>query len=129
MRVMTYKLKNPQEIEIFIPLLSQYLSAQGINEEQRLDIIFCLRESLNNAFLHGGKKNLEPLVKVEAGKQGNVFSFKVIDGGDALIEEKPCLEGDISEHGRGLWLMRALLDEVYLEKGAVGGKLTIQTDE
>lgn len=129
MTEMKYELKKPEEIEIFIPLLRQYLKNNRINEEQCLDIILCLRESLNNAFLHGGQKGQESDVKVETYLNDASFSFLVSDGGCSLIKEASEPKEDISEHGRGLWLMGALLDEVYLEKGAVGGRLTIRTDE
>lgn len=124
---MECSLKAVEEIDIFIKQMVRYLKEHAVNKEQCLDIALCLRESVNNAFLYGNINGEDRCVKVCYEINADCFMFWVYDCGDKKLELCQKKEEDLlSEHGRGLLLMRELLDEMYFEKGAVGGKLTLK---
>ena len=124
---MEFSLKAVEEIDAFIKEIAQYLKAQAVDREQCLDIALCLRESVNNAFLYGNINGKDRCVKVSCKIEAGQFCFWVYDCGDKKLEVCPKRETDVlSEHGRGLLLMQELLDEMYFEKGVVGGKLTLK---
>ncbi len=114
-----------EDIDEFIENLKRYLQAYHVGEEKFWDIILCLREGINNAFLHGNAQdsgNVEIIWEIQNGE----FTFWIDDGGDKIFAPTKIDESNLlSEHGRGLLLMRELLDEMYFAKGAVGGRLTV----
>ena len=120
-------LASLDDSEKFISEIKRYLKYYKINAEQSMDIVLCLRAGINNAFLHGKNKSL-PQVEVCWEIRDNIFAFLITDGGGDVPKIPENMTDALSEHGRGLYLMQALLDEMYLEKGAVGGKLAIRAD-
>lgn len=122
---MKYNLRCIEDIDEFIEDLKKYLKTYHVNEEKYWDIILCLREGINNAFLHGNAQD-SGQVTIIWEIQKNEFAFWIHDGGDAIFVPSEIESKDpLSEHGRGLLLMQELLDEMYFAKGAVGGRLTI----
>src|SRR5260370_14288792 len=81
-----------------------------------------LREALTNAVLHGNHQDAEKKIQISCRIQfGGEVSIIVKDEGKGFDPSKvpdptviPNLE---SEHGRGIYLMRALMDEVHFEQG------------
>lgn len=114
-----------EDIDEFIENLKRYLQEYHVGEEKFWDIILCLREGVNNAFLHGNAQdsgNVEIIWEI----QNREFTFWINDGGGEIFEPTTTkLLDPLSEHGRGLLLMQELLDEMYFAKGAVGGRLTV----
>ena len=124
---MQCSLKAVEEIDLFIKETVHFLKEHSVNKEQCLDIALCLRESVSNAFLYGNINGKDRCVRISYEIKEDCFLFWVYDCGDKKLEVCPRRENDLlSEHGRGLLLMRELLDEMYFEKGAVGGKLTLK---
>ncbi|PWM50283.1 MAG: hypothetical protein DBX41_05905, partial [Clostridiales bacterium] len=122
---MKTKLASLNDSEKFINEIKRYLKHYKMDAEQSMDIVLCLREGINNAFLHG-KSKISPQVEVSWEINDNIFSFLITDGGNDMPKIPEGVVDALSEHGRGLYLMQAILDEMYLEKGAVGGKLAIR---
>lgn len=124
---MKTKLASLNDSEKFINEIKRYLKHYKMDAEQSMDIVLCLREGINNAFLHG-KSKISPQVEVSWEINDNIFSFLITDGGNDMPKIPEGVVDALSEHGRGLYLMQAILDEMYLEKGAVGGKLAIRAN-
>jgi serine/threonine-protein kinase RsbW len=81
-----------------------------------------LREALANAVLHGNHQDAEKQIRISCRIQfGGEVSIIVKDEGKGFDPSKvpdptviPNLE---SERGRGIYLMRTLMDEVHFEQG------------
>ena len=86
-----------------------------------LDIEISLREALANAMIHGNRENPVKMVHIAArcSMNGEV-SITVQDEGegfdDAALPDPTDPQRRLLTHGRGSYLMRALMDEVSFEQ-------------
>jgi serine/threonine-protein kinase RsbW len=86
------------------------------------DVELALREALNNAVVHGNREDPETKVHIRCRCQpGNELSIVVTDQGKGFDFEKTVGNGIAtdpdSEHGRGIPLMKAFMDDVHFERG------------
>ncbi len=86
------------------------------------DVELALREALDNAVVHGNQENPERKVRIRCRCQpGNEISIVVTDQGEGFDFETILRNGITldpgSEHGRGLQLMKAYMDDVHFERG------------
>ena len=131
--------KNQTQIQMNISTLEQLaevtaclqrqLQQWNISAETQMDIRLCVMEAMQNGLLYGCPAN-HPDASVQISWQctSEGFCFTVTDEGPGVPERLRKLDGDIlslEEHGRGLLLMRTILDEVcFNEKGnSITGRL------
>lgn len=97
--------------------------------ERRSDLKLCLFELLSNAIMHGEGGHLVHLV-YRADATGIAFQVYEEHGhwdGRALLRSNRCLrEGLLDEHGRGLYLVQMLCEEVAYCKDCKGVRVTIR---
>ncbi len=83
----------------------------------RLNLRVGLSEALANAMLYGNAQDPSKRVKVEVAFQGTTITARVTDEGsgfDPYRVPDPTTPGNLLKaEGRGIFLMRKLLDEVY----------------
>lgn len=89
----------------------------GCSEEQEADLEIALREALANAVIHGNGEDEAKGVFVRAyGGEGNRLLILVRDEGNGFEPKEipdPRNNDRLQlDHGRGLFLMRALMDQV-----------------
>jgi serine/threonine-protein kinase RsbW len=89
---------------------------------EEINVEIALREAVTNAVLHGNKADPEKRVVIycEVGL-GSGVSVIVRDEGQgfdpANVSDPTTTENIECGHGRGIYLMRALMDEVHFEQG------------
>jgi serine/threonine-protein kinase RsbW len=87
-----------------------------------IDIEIALREALTNAVIHGNHEDPANRVYVvcRCSTDGNV-SITIRDQGQGFdsraVPDPTAPETLLSTHGRGIYLMRAFMDEVCFEEG------------
>ena len=86
------------------------------------DVELALREALDNAVVHGNQEDPETKVHIRCrGGPGNEISIVVTDQGKGFDFGKTVGNGITldpeSEHGRGIQLMKAYMDDVHFERG------------
>ena len=86
------------------------------------DVEIALREALANAVLHGNRQDAEKKVQINCRIQfGGEVSIIVTDEGKGFdsnkVTDPTASISRESEHGRGIYLMRTLMDEVHFERG------------
>ena len=86
------------------------------------EIEMALREALANAVLHGCKSDPEKRVECTVACEENGGLLIIVrdpgKGFDPLTVESPLVgENILAEHGRGIFLMNMLMDEVRWERG------------
>ena len=91
-----------------------------LGDERNVEI--ALREALANAVLHGNRQDAEKKIQVDCRIQfGGKVSIVVKDEGDGFdpnkVPDPTAIVNIESERGRGIYLMRALMDEVHFEQG------------
>lgn len=100
--------------------LQQQLQQWHVSEEMQMDIRLCVMEAVQNGLLYGcpaDKPEASVQICWQCSSQG--FRFTVTDEGPGIPEQLRNLDGDIlslEEHGRGLLLMQAILDEVCFDE-------------
>jgi len=87
------------------------------------DVEIALREALANAILHGNHEHPQKHVYVRCRCEPDEVSIAVKDEGGGFdvnkIGDPTAPENTGSVHGRGIYLMKALMDEVRFEEGGV----------
>jgi serine/threonine-protein kinase RsbW len=89
---------------------------------EEFDVDLALREALENAVVHGNQEDPDTQVHVRCRCQpGKELSIVVTDQGKGFDFEKTAGNGITSdpdsEHGRGIQLMNAYMDDVHFERG------------
>ena len=92
----------------------------GCGDDQRslrLNLRVGLSEALANAMLYGNGPDPSKRVKVEVAFQGSTITARVTDEGRGFdpchLQDPTCTANILKGKGRGIFLMRKLLDEVY----------------
>ena len=113
----------PSQVEVisqFVDQLMRFILHFRSADGSEIDIETALREALANAVVHGNGENPCKLVYVECrcftdgevlitiGDEGRGFDA-------SALPDPTTAESRLSEHGRGIYLMNALMDEVSFE--------------
>src|SRR5258707_8144416 len=95
----------------------------GCVPEGESGVEIALREALANAIIHGNHENPRKHVYVRLRCEPDGVSFAVKDEGRGFdlnkIADPTAPENTGAVHGRGIYLMKALMDEVRFEEGGV----------
>jgi serine/threonine-protein kinase RsbW len=95
----------------------------GCVSEGQSEVEIALREALANAIIHGNHENPRKQVYVRCRWKPDEVSIAVKDEGRGFdvnkIADPTAPENTGSVHGRGIYLMKALMDEVRFEEGGV----------
>jgi anti-sigma regulatory factor (Ser/Thr protein kinase) len=87
------------------------------------DVEIALREALANAIIHGNHEDRRKQVHVTCRCQPDEVSIAVKDEGKGFdvnsVPDPTAPENIGSAHGRGILVMKALMDEVRFEEGGV----------
>jgi len=110
-------------ISPFVDRLMVLLRKCGCVSQGESDVEIALREALANAIIHGNHENPGKQVYVRCRCKADEVSIAVKDEGRGFdvnrIEDPTAPENAGSVHGRGIYLMKALMDEVRFEEGGV----------
>jgi serine/threonine-protein kinase RsbW len=83
----------------------------------RLNLRVGLAEALANAMLYGNARDPSKRVKVEVAFQDSAITARITDEGTGFdplsVPDPTCPANLIKANGRGIFLMRKLLDEVH----------------
>jgi anti-sigma regulatory factor (Ser/Thr protein kinase) len=88
------------------------------------ELVLALNEAATNAILHGSRGG-DP-VQVAVWVRGGWIEATVVDHGPAQPPHPPPTTDRLSSRGRGLWLLRCLVDEVRVERAALGTRVTLR---
>ena len=111
-----------QAIPPFIDQLMRFIAMCRNSEGSDLDIEMALREALANAVVHGNREDPHKRVYVTCRCYPNgEVSITVEDEGHGFdtgtLPDPTAPENRLRTSGRGIYLMKALMDEVRFEKG------------
>jgi serine/threonine-protein kinase RsbW len=92
----------------------------GIDEDTRSGVSMAVREAMINAVLHGNNYDPAKRVNLTLEQNGKELIVTITDEGRGFVpEEVPdplAPENLLKESGRGIFLMRAFMDEVRFRK-------------
>jgi serine/threonine-protein kinase RsbW len=115
----------PSEVTAISPLvdrLMRLIERSHCSTGEEHDVELALREALSNAVVHGNRLNARKLVHVRCRcNAGKGISLIVSDQGKGFdaqdVPDSQALEYLEAEHGRGIQLMKLLMDEVSFQRG------------
>lgn len=103
--------------------LRGWLGSAGVGAEQTLDVLIAAGEALANAIEHGHRDHPGGTVRLQATAFADDLHVTVIDTGTwKAPADAPALH-----RGRGLGLMRALMQDVTIDSQATGTTVHMQT--
>ena len=114
----------PSEINAISPLVDRLMGfieeSYSITGEEYV-VELALREALSNAVVHGNRQNARKLVHVRCRcRVGNGISLIISDQGQGFdadaIPDLVYVESLEADHGRGIQLMKLLMDEVSFQQ-------------
>ena len=88
------------------------------------ELVLALNEAATNAILHGSHGG-DP-VQVALWVRGGWIEATVVDHGPAQPPHPPSTTDQLSSHGRGLWLLDCLVDDVRVERLTLGTRVTLR---
>ena len=98
----------------------------GVSDEVADDVVLALSEAATNAVLHGssGGQPIQVVVHVN----DDWVEASVLDHGPQPPSGFPAASDtdELRAGGRGLWLLRQLVDEVRLERVKLGTRVTLR---
>lgn len=109
-------LKN---INIVEKLIDEITDKYGIKSELYGKLLVAVIESVNNAIIHGNKMDNEKKVELEYTVEENEIIFTITDQGKGFdfnnVPDPTKPENLEKTHGRGIFLMSHLADEIEFE--------------
>jgi serine/threonine-protein kinase RsbW len=122
-----FELRNTlsSHVDIISPFVDQvmrFIARFRVADGSSLEIELALREALANAIVHGNQEDPhKPVcVKCRCSTDGEV-SITVEDEGRGFksdaVPDPTSPDNRLRTHGRGIYLMRASMDEVHFENG------------
>jgi serine/threonine-protein kinase RsbW len=114
----------PSEVRVISPLVDRLMKLIETSQcvlGERFGMELALREALDNAVVHGNQEDPKTKVHVRCRcEPGNEICIVVTDQGKGFDFEKFVGNGVTSEpgseHGRGIQLMKAYMDDVHFER-------------
>jgi serine/threonine-protein kinase RsbW len=101
----------------------------GLDEDQRFHIAMAVREASINAVLHGNEYDPARQIEVTLENTGKDLKISIADEGKGFDPEKvpdPLkAENLLRGTGRGIFLIRSLMDEVHFRQLHPGTELTL----
>jgi serine/threonine-protein kinase RsbW len=121
----------PSQVEVISPFVDQlmrFIKRFPNGDGSELDIEIMIREALANAIIHGNHENPEKCLYVTSrcSQDGQVLITIRDQGqgfGNGALSDPATPENILSRNGRGIYLMRALMDEVHFEEGGTVVKM------
>ncbi|MDZ4723387.1 MAG: ATP-binding protein [candidate division Zixibacteria bacterium] len=114
------------DVDIFI---EGSLRGFGASESIIADIAISVSELVNNAILHGNKSSVSKRVTVKLVKSNGSVTISVSDQGDGFqaeeVADPVADENLLREVGRGIFIVRALMDKVDIESSTIGTTISI----
>ena|SRR5579871_902176 len=110
--------------------MADHMAAQaGIDEDTRSGVAMAVREGMINAILHGNAYDPGKRVNLSFEQNGRELIVTISDEGHGFIpDEVPdplAPENLLKTSGRGIFLMRAFMDEVRFRKLEPGTEITL----
>jgi len=111
-------------ISPFVDRLMVLLRQCGCLSQGESDVEIALREALANAIIHGNHENPGKQVYVRCRCKPDEVSIAVKDEGrgfdlNKIADPTTAPDNTGTVHGRGIYLMKALMDDVRFEEGGV----------
>ena len=101
----------------------------GLDEDERFHVTMAVREAAVNAVLHGNEYDPPRQIDVSLENTGKALVFTIADQGQGFdpdnLPDPLAPENLLRGTGRGIFLIRSLMDEVHFRQLHPGTELTL----
>jgi serine/threonine-protein kinase RsbW len=113
-----------ENVALVEKLIDEVCEDHSVNEDYYGNILIALTEAVNNAIQHGNKYDVEKLIKVSFENKNEALCFTVSDEGTGFdfenLPDPTDPENLEKPHGRGVFLMRNLADDInFFDDGRI----------
>jgi|CXWL01.1.fsa_nt_gi serine/threonine-protein kinase RsbW len=120
---------DPDRIGEADEFLENVLHRHGVSDSLVTDLAIATTELVNNAIVHGNKSDSSKTVSLEISFADGDVVIRVSDQGagfdPATIPDPLAEENLLREVGRGVFIVRSLMDEIRYERGPGGGTMVV----
>jgi serine/threonine-protein kinase RsbW len=101
----------------------------GFDEGERDDIAISVTEAVNNAIVHGNDADPHKRVVIELSQEDDELRVSVRDEGRGFdlvkVPDPTRAENLMKPYGRGIHIIRRLMDEVWIDRLETGCRVTM----
>ncbi|KAA3619400.1 MAG: ATP-binding protein [Calditrichaeota bacterium] len=119
----------PETVEHVETITDNISRKMKFSEQDRDSIAIAITEAVNNAIYHGNKLSARKKIHFAIFSKGDTLQFVVRDEGSGFKPDDvpDPLEPDnlLKENGRGIFILKSLMDEVYYDTSENGTTLTL----
>jgi serine/threonine-protein kinase RsbW len=105
---------NTKNLRYIEPFLTEVVQEFGMNETRYHNAIIALTEGVNNAIVHGNKRDESKSVIITGQVADNILILTIEDNGSGFnpdtLPDPLAPENLLRDGGRGVFLMRSLCD-------------------
>ena len=121
-------------LEDYLPDVDNFveglLETYGLDKSVIADIAISVTEVVVNAIIHGNKSILEKVVTVAVTKTKTAIEIIVVDQGEGFNPDEianPIEDANLlKEVGRGIFIVKSLMDDLKIEPSASGTRFTLK---
>jgi serine/threonine-protein kinase RsbW len=114
-----------ESIDLAESIVMRVAEATGFGDEDSHKIGMAVREGVINAYNYGNQQDPEKKIKISIELNSEKMIIRILDQGKGFVltEIPDCLaeENLLRTSGRGIFLMRAFMDELSVAPGEGGG--------
>jgi serine/threonine-protein kinase RsbW len=126
----SFKLNSTMESVSEVEAAADKLIAEtGVDDDLRFHITMAVHEATVNAVLHGNEYDPSRMINVALENNGKDFIFTIADEGRGFdpthVPDPLAPENLLRGTGRGIFLIRSLMDEVHFRQLDPGTELTL----
>jgi serine/threonine-protein kinase RsbW len=111
-------------VNLIEPILNSLKDTLNMKDENFYNIMIAVTEGVNNAINHGNKLNPDKTVEFSVKADTNKLFVRISDQGTGFNPNNiaDCLEPEnlLKSSGRGVFIIRELMDEVRIESSSDG---------
>lgn len=121
---------EPQQIAKVEKFLLKAKRLTHLDEDHFNKLLIATTEAVNNSIIHGNKRDPKKKVTLTCTCNSTALVIRVHDEGEGFDHENLpdplAVENLLREHGRGVFLIRSMMDEVTFEKTNGGSDVVMK---
>lgn len=122
-----------ERIEMVEKLSEQAADLLNFSEDEKDSLAIAVTEAVNNAIIHGNNKDVNKKVHIKFTFESNAITVRVRDEGGGFnpnnVSDPLDPQNLLKESGRGIFILRALMDHVDFEFGEQGTTLVMTKEK